>query len=46
MGHGDQSYPMPKPGEVYRCPVCRLAVTFNPAVQKMVPVVQAKKAAV
>ena len=28
---------LPRPGVVYRCNVCRLEVTFDPKLQKMLP---------
>ena len=29
---------LPLPNRVYRCPVCRLQMTFDPALKKMKPV--------
>src|SRR5262245_42788577 len=37
VGHGNPEHPLPRPGVLYRCPVCRLELTFDPATNKMRP---------
>jgi hypothetical protein len=38
VGHGDEHQPLPKSGTIYRCPVCRLELVFDPLRKKMTPV--------
>jgi hypothetical protein len=43
VGHGNITNHLPTVGEVYRCPVCRMQLTFDAKLMKMVPVESSRK---
>jgi len=37
VGHGNDTHPLPASGELYRCPVCHLELTFDSLRNKTIP---------